>query len=308
MEYQEFLSVIERKMNVKLSGGMHVSLHEAVKNNGEVKKGILVESPGINISPAFYLEEVYQRYQSGDTVDQIVDELLNCYQQVRCRKCMDTSKLETIEGVRDQIVFKLIHSEKNRELLKEIPHREILDLSLVFYLIVDMEEKSTATILIRKEHLELWGVDEEKLFAYACENVQRLIPAQLFFMQEIIEESIGKERKKPTNLFQHPENKKQEYMYVLTNSLRSLGAAVLFYPGVQRKIAQIVRGSYYVIPSSIHEVIVIPVTGSFTQKELDNMVFEINQSVVEPEEVLSDHVYVYDAEKEILQWEFQNVG
>ena len=67
MEYQEFLSAVERKMNLKMTGGMHASLHEAVKNNGEVKRGVLVESPGINISPAFYLEEVYQRYQSGDS-------------------------------------------------------------------------------------------------------------------------------------------------------------------------------------------------------------------------------------------------
>ena len=84
MEYQEFLSAVERKMNLKMTGGMHASLHEAVKNNGEVKRGVLVESPGINISPAFYLEEVYQRYQSGDTLDQLVDELLKCYQEVRC--------------------------------------------------------------------------------------------------------------------------------------------------------------------------------------------------------------------------------
>ncbi len=304
MEYQEFLSVVERKMNLKMTGGMHVSLHEAVKNNGEVKRGVLVENPEINISPAFYLEEVYQRYQSGDTVDQLVDELLKCYQEVRCRKSLDTTNLETIEGVRDKIVFKMIHSEKNRELLKEIPHREILDLSMVFYLIVDMEEKSTATILIRNEHMRLWGVDEEKLLAFAYENVQRLIPPQLFFMQEIVEEMLEKGAKKPVNLLISPDNRKSEFLYVLTNSLRSFGAAVLFYPGVQKRVAEILQGSYYVIPSSIHEVIVLPVTESITRKELDEMVRDANANVVEPEEILSDHVYVYDAEKEILQWVF----
>lgn len=303
MEYQEFLSAVERKMNLKMTGGMHASLHEAVKNNGEVKRGVLVESPGINISPAFYLEEVYQRYQGGDTLDQLVDELLKCYQEVRCQKSLDITNLETIEGIRDKVVFKLIHSEKNRDLLKEIPHREILDLSIVFYLIVDMEERSTATILIRNDHLKVWGIDEERLLSFAYENVQRLIPPQLFLMREIVAETLEGGRK-PINLFEYPGSLKDEFMYVLTNSHRNLGAAAILYPGVQKKIAEILRGSYYVIPSSIHEMIVIPMTESITRKELDQMVREANENVVDPEEILSDHVYIYDAGKGVLQWVF----
>ena len=306
MEYQEFLSAVERKMNLKMTGGMHASLHEAVKNNGEVKRGVLVESPGINISPAFYLEEVYQRYQSGDTLDQLVDELLKCYQEVRCKKSLDITDLETIEGIRDKVVFKLIHSEKNRALLKEIPHREILDLSIVFYLIVDMEERSTATILIRNEHLKVWGMDEEQLLSFASENVQRLIPPQLFLMREIVEETLELGRRKPINLFEYPENLKGEFMYVLTNSHRNLGAAAILYPGVQKKIAEILNGGYYVIPSSVHEMIIVPMTESITRKELDQMVKEVNENVVDPEEILSDHVYIYDAGKEVLQWVFSS--
>ncbi len=255
MEYQEFLSAVERKMNLKMTGGMHASLHEAVKNNGEVKRGVLVESPGINISPAFYLEEVYQRYQSGDTLDQLVD---------------------------------------------------VLDLSIVFYLIVDMEERSTATILIRNEHLKVWGMDEEQLLSFAYENVQRLIPPQLFLMREIVEETLELGRRKPINLFEYPENLKGEFMYVLTNSHRNLGAAAILYPGVQKKIAEILNGGYYVIPSSVHEMIIVPMTESITRKELDQMVKEVNENVVDPEEILSDHVYIYDAGKEVLQWVFSS--
>ena len=165
---------------------------------------------------------------------------------------MDITDLETIEGIRDKVVFKLIHSEKNRALLKEIPHREILDLSIVFYLIVDMEERSTATILIRNEHLKVWGMDEEQLLSFAYENVQRLIPPQLFLMREIL------------------------------------------------------NGGYYVIPSSVHEMIIVPMTESITRKELDQMVKEVNENVVDPEEILSDHVYIYDAGKEVLQWVFSS--
>ena len=200
----------------------------------------------------------------------------------------------------------MIHSEKNRALLKEIPHREILDLSIVFYLIVDMEERSTATILIRNEHLKVWGMDEEQLLSFAYENVQRLIPPQLFLMREIVEETLELGRRKPINLFEYPENLKGEFMYVLTNSHRNLGAAAILYPGVQKKIAEILNGGYYVIPSSVHEMIIVPMTESITRKELDQMVKEVNENVVDPEEILSDHVYIYDAWKEVLQWVFSS--
>ena len=89
MKYQEFVCAIETKMNQKLEGGAKAAQYTAIKNNGKVKKGLLIETPGVNISPTIYLEEFYQRYLDGELIDRLVQEILNFYRTVKCDRSID---------------------------------------------------------------------------------------------------------------------------------------------------------------------------------------------------------------------------
>lgn len=294
MEYQEFVCAIEKKMNLKLEGGVTASLYTAVKNNGKVKKGMLVEAPGINISPTIYLEEFYERFSKGESLDTIVEDILNFYQTIRCDKSWNASKIERFDSIRDKIVFKLIHTEKNKELLESIPHTEMLDLSIVFYALLDMNQQGTATMTVCNQHLQSWNVTKEELFTLACENAKRLLPAQLFTMQQAVDEILHSASQGKKNLLEGAQKTDEDFMYVLSNPIRSLGAACIAYPEVLDMAGRILEDDYYVLPSSVHEVVLVPESKGMAPDEMDAMVAEINETQVGEEEILSSHAYIYE--------------
>lgn len=295
MEYKKFVCMVEEKLNLKLEGGMKASKYSVVKNNGMEKTGMILESDEYNIAPAIYLEEFFEQYQKGMSIDRIVNEILEFYEKVKVEEDYDVSQLSLYENVKKKITFKLVNTEKNQQMLKEVPHIPLLDLSIVFYILVDVDEKGSATIQIRNEHIENWNVNVEQLYKDAKLNVKCLIPARLMCMQHVIEKlcdiSKGEEKDLLKAKFP-PENK--EFMYILTNSIHQFGAAVLAYPNILEMASRIIGEDFYLLPSSIHEVILIPKSKSPDLKDLNEMINEVNETQVQEEEVLSDHAYYYE--------------
>lgn len=295
MEYKKFVCMVEEKLNLKLEGGMKASKYSVVKNNGMEKTGMILESDEYNIAPAIYLEEFFEQYQKGMSIDRIVNEILEFYEKVKVEEDYDVSQLSLYENVKKKIAFKLVNTEKNQQMLKAVPHIPLLDLSIVFYILVDVDEKGSATIQIRNEHIENWNVNVEQLYKDAKLNVKCLIPARLMCMQHVIEKlcdiSKGEEKDLLKAKFP-PENK--EFMYILTNSIHQFGAAVLAYPNILEMASRIIGEDFYLLPSSIHEVILIPKSKSPDLKDLNEMINEVNETQVQEEEVLSDHAYYYE--------------
>ena len=298
MEYIEFVCAVEKGMNMKLKGGVKAKVYTAVKNNGKEKKVVMVECPGVNISPTIYLEEFYEHFQNGEPLEQVICEILTFYENVKCEKSWDVSSFVCYDEIRSKVVFKVINTEKNAEFLKEVPYIPFLDLSIVFYVLVGVHETGSATMIISNEHMQLWKITKEELFEVACENVKRLIPAQLFPMTQIVEEMLNpvlkKNETRVKNLFDQFEPNDADIMYMLSNPLKNLGAACMVYPHVLEMAGEIIGEDFYVLPSSIHEVILVPECGTMEQSEMDAMVEEINATQVAEEEVLSDHAYYYE--------------
>ena len=144
MDYREFTGAVEEQMNRRLEGGVRASLYTAVKNNGKERTGVLIEAPGINISPTIYLEEYFEDYQKGRDLGTIVGEILAFYESIRQENSWDCEKLKKYDGVKDRIVFKLINTAKNRKFLSTVPHRSFLDLSVVFYVLLEVTADGTA--------------------------------------------------------------------------------------------------------------------------------------------------------------------
>ena len=295
MEYKKFVCMVEEKLNLKLEGGMKASQYSVVKNNGMEKTGMILESDEYNIAPAIYLEEFFEQYQKGMTIDKIVNEILEFYEKVKVEEDYDVSQLSLYENVKKKVAFKLVNTEKNQQMLKEVPYIPLLDLSIVFYILVDVDEKGSATIQIRNEHIENWDVNVEQLYKDAKLNVKCLIPARLMRMQHVIEKLCDISQAEEKDLLKAkfpPENK--EFMYILTNSIHQFGAAVIAYPNILEMASRIIGEDFYLLPSSIHEVILIPKSKSPDLKDLNEMINEVNETQVQEEEVLSDHAYYYE--------------
>ena len=141
-------------------------------------------------------------------------------------------------------------------------------------------------MMVRAEHMDMWKVTEEDLYYRASKNTQELLPYEFAPMRTVIEELLG------LGMEEGPTEK----MYILSNEMRSYGAAALIYPDCLRKIAGVVGENFFVIPSSVHETIIVAESEAPGREELASMIEEINETQVEAEEVLSDRAYYYDRE------------
>lgn len=162
---------------------------------------------------------------------------------------------------------------------------------MVFYYLLEDMPFHHATILIHNSHLTMWQITKEELFRQALENTPRLLPATIRRMQDVVREMM-KDRQMEEDLFEN-----EIPMYIMSNPIKMNGAATMAYPGVIRNFAETIRKNLYVIPSSIHEVILVPESGT-EDTNLNDMVAEVNHTQVDPKEVLADHVYYYDRKED----------
>lgn len=283
MTYEQFVQTVEHKVKEGIGEGVCVSIHTAQKYNGVNRKGILFSEEKSNVSPAIYLEEYYHRFCEGDSFDAIVREILKLHRGMRFRTPWDPETIKGYKAVRERIVYRLINKEQNRGLLKEMPYVPWLDLAIVFYVLLEADAYGMAAMPITSEHLSIWRATEKEIYEEAHRNTKMLLPASFQTMDEVIEQLTGEEQKKGA-----------DSVYVLSNRLRSFGASEILYPGFLEEIGRRLKDDYFVLPSSVHEVIVVPRSGSCGKELLDMMVAEINKTQVMQEEALSDRAYYYD--------------
>lgn len=298
MDYREFTGAVENQMNCRLEGGVKASLYTTIKNNGKERTGILIETPGINISPTIYLEEYFESYRKGKSLEVIVNDIMGFYDSIKQESSWDCEKLRSYEEISDRIVFKLVNTLKNRKFLDTVPHRSFLDLSIVFYVLLEVTQDGTAAMVVSDSHMKQWEVTTDILWADSLRNVKKLLPAEFVTMHHAMREMLM-EKGESENCGKSSGNllventTERDGMYILSNSLRSYGAACIAYPHILEMIGEILQRDYYVLPSSVHEVIIVPSSPGLDSSELDDMIREINVTQVAEEEVLSSHAYLY---------------
>lgn len=273
-----------------------VCIHTAEKNNGTIRRGITLTEQNINISPTIYLEEYYRQFQKGSSLDHITADILRLYHEVRFQKPWGEEKISAFSQVKEKLIYRLVNREANRKMLKDVPYIAYLDLAIVFCVLLEVTKYGTATMPVHNAHLDMWGVSKEEVYARASENTCRLLPDEFSTMSAVIEELS----KVPPGLGGEDEELGGEEMYVLSNRIKSYGAAAVLYDDRLACIGTYLKCNYYVLPSSVHEVIVIPERAALGKEELSAIVAEINRTQVEAEEILSDRAYYYDRKERRL--------
>ena len=286
MNYQQFVIVVKDKVALSLGEGVSLHIHTALKNNGVERVGLTIIDERINISPTIYLEEYYKQFENGFEIDEIVQNLLEVYHEVKFEHTWDVHTVKDFEAMHSKIVYKLIHAKKNEVLLQSMPYIAYLDFAIVFYILFDVDESGTATIPVTHELIQLWDVPLDEIQNNAFHNAPALLPASFKPMQLVIDELMGTNYSEQENI--------EDLMFVLTNSLRSFGAACILYDGMLDKISEEIGENFYILPSSIHEMIIVPESNSPSREHLNEMIAEVNQTQVHDEEFLSECVYYYD--------------
>ena len=292
MNRKEFTE--QMKCSLKKRLGEDVTLEETsvLKNNGVSYVGITIRKKEEKVSPNIYLDAFYDRYQMGEPVEKLCEEICEFLEKETFSARFVAEDFIDFEKMKERIVFKLINFEKNEKLLKEVPYDRFMDLAKVYYYLMPENEAGLeATILIHNKHLKIWKTDMDMIRKLAAENTPRLMPPEITDMQEVIN-TLAKQQNLPLIIGGECP------MYVLSNEKRTNGAAMLAYPGVISRFGQKLQRNLYVIPSSIHELILVPDFG--TMQDMNDFVKEVNRTELDPKDVLADHVYYYDLKEDQL--------
>lgn len=294
MNFEEFKTKIVIEMEQRAGEG-EVIIQNTVKNNGVKLTGLIIISPNTNVSPTIYLEEYYADMPQK-SFSQIADEIWQIYTGNRLMKEVNLTGFTEWNTAQERIVPKLISYEMNQELLKMVPYDSFLNLAVVFYYIVDVSGEGTATILINNYHLQMWGIRVDVIKERAYRNYHKFYLPIIKNMTDMIKEILGEvpdEMRFSMDSLEIP-------MYVVTNQLKFNGATIMLFPEELEKLADKWQCNLYIMPSSIHEIIVLPEFGGDSES-LKSMVCEVNQTCVEREELLSNSVYFYSRESGTVQ-------
>lgn len=287
MDIRNFAEIVSRSVSERLGNGCQIKLQEIMKNNGVILQGLVILREEYNLSPTIYLNSFLQAYEAGLSLERITDRILELYEKGVHEKNLDVSFFRNFDAVKEKICYRLVNREKNHALLERIPHLDFLDLSVCFYYAYQDDQIGDGSILIYHSHLEMWGCECEDLMQYAMENTQRLHPFRVCKMQDMLTNCVPPDVEVP--------------MLVLTTMQMTYGASCMLYPHIFEKLSQQIGENFYLIPSSIHEMLLLPEKEERDISVLLSMIREINKTQVEPEDVLSDNLYFYDISEEKIQ-------
>ncbi len=290
MLYEQFIKEIEARVRVLAGEDKKISIYTAVKNNGRERKGITFREEGAGISPTIYLEEYYEKFKNGYTLEAVAEQIIQLYRRVIPRCTWEDDFVKRYENVKDRIIYQLVNREANSEMLRRTPYVPCLDLAIIFYVLVEIEREygRTARMLVQKAHLERWEVTEKEIYQRAHHNTEKIFPYEFLNMRALLGE--GTEELEDD----------EDALFVMTNRARNFGAASILYPGRLEAVGMYLGENYYLLPSSIHEVIILPEGRNPGVSFLKKIVWEINHSQVQEDEILSDNVYYYNRENNRL--------
>ena len=299
-EFEQFVQLVQNKVKGVLnclpdSDRYQVYINEVHKNNGIVKKALQILEEGDNCSPTIYLDSYYEEYCRGIPVEEIVEEMLAFYRRNKGKMPISTQNLTSFEKMKNAIIMRLVNYERNEELLKNCPYMKWNDLAITFRWLAYSDEVGIATALITNKELEMWEVSIEQLFATAMSNTPEKFPVRCMKMEDLLKRYSNILREKGEEVLEEAQDAVQ--MYILSNDCGINGATAMLYPKVLSSFAKEKEEDFYILPSSVHEVILVPVTQELDKEELKKMVLEANLTVLEEGELLSNHIYYYSREK-----------
>jgi len=306
MNFEEFKEYCVEHLLLALPEGYEdatINVNTVQKNNGKTLTALTVLRKDKNVAPNIYLEGFYMDYERGKFLDEIIHEiadiLRNSVQQSE-EFYNIVKSFENVNFIKDKVIVELVNREKNAELLNDIPYSIREDLALIYKVMIENREGERATILIHNNHLKNWGISAEELHEWAVTNTKELLPVKVKSMDNMLEEFID---------FGDMDEDEKEYikgepegllMWVVTNRYNQNGAVSIFFDNVLDKLAEMFNTDIYILPSSIHEVIVVSSIIK-SAEDLALMVKDINRTELKPEEILSDHVYFYGKEEKIFK-------
>lgn len=315
MTFEEFISKVENAVRSCLGKECGLCVEKVMKNNGVELTGLIFMKTDSDIASTIYLDSFYEAYEKGRTMGETVRKILETYEDGKPGERMNLSFFSDYSQVRSRLACRLVSFERNAALLLKTPYRRVLDLAKVYHCVLVRGDLGCASILINNAHLAAWGIPEEELVRDAETNMTEILPPSLSsmgeFFRDMMKETLNGRTGDPllpeypsggrmpedlARVWEDCGRQMEHRMLILSNTQHFYGASALLYPGLLKELAEEQKCGLFVLPSSVHEVILLADSGREDAQSLSGMVREVNRENVPREEFLSDHVYYYDKE------------
>lgn len=267
-----------------------VSITAQRKNNNVFWDALTIKGKS-NVVPVIYLESYYHHHVNGRSMENILQEIANVYVESMKQAGQFSTVDFQYDKIKDNIFVAVQNAEMNKEFLKDVPHEVRDDLALLYRVGVTLSGGEKGSVIVNNSHLKMWGIDENTLKEVAWSNMHDRYRPVFSSIGSVLEELGFEELQEESKLVE---------MYVLTNKEKTYGAAYMFDEEVMSKIADRFGTDIVVIPSSVHETLLLKWDSGMDLKALQKMVQDVNRTQLQTIEILSDSVYQYNRETQTL--------
>lgn len=291
MDFGTFVEFMKEKVQICLGEGVLVESREVLKGNGTKLQALQITRDTTSLCPVIYLEGIYEEYKEGKTVTDCVEAVCGIFINNQMEPQEADALVESIkswEMSRGNVYPILLSYEGNEELLENLIHRQYLDLVLCYAICLEDEKYGRMTIRVSHGLFAVWGIDMEELHEQAFENMQRAGYQLTKISQVLVELGVIEEADARID---------DIGFSILTNQRKHYGAAGMLNTDLLLRFADMVESNLVLLPSSVHEIIVVPDDGRMTLEEYTQMVQDVNATILRKEERLSNHPYYFDWEK-----------
>ena len=271
-----------------------------VKMNDQILYGLTMRRGNEENAPNIYLNDIYERYMNGESAKALMTETVHEYLDFLTVPPPDiTFKDLSFDKIKDDLTIKMVEIRRNHEYLSEMPY---VKMGNGFAIVCDIEindgNGGQLRTTVTRDMMKEMNYDMGELFSTAIESAQVKDPA---VMQSIRSQLLFDDE--PNLLEGHDviSEEEKDNMYVISNKECLYGAVALYYPGIQEKVAECFGENYYVLPSSVNELLLIPESRAPEAREIAWMVYEANHELLQPHEILSDNIMYYDRDSKRLE-------
>jgi len=298
MDYEQFKATFaeDLKSNIQKIGiEADISEHHIEKLNDSYD-ALSVTPKGSSIGVNANLNEIFHAMERGRDYDEVLSGVTESLKStLEHMPKLQVSDLTNYEEMKHKLAMEVVSAERNAGMLQNVPHEQMEDIAVVYRLVLDSSKEASSTVLVTNDLMEKFGITHEQLREDAAENAPLIRPAEIKGMVETLNE-MQKMQGGP-----EMEPDPDEILFVAGVPDQNHGAAVIAYPNFFEEAAEKLGGDYFIIPSSIHEVLLVKDTGEMNARDLATMIKEINATEVAPEDVLTDHAYHYDSKEHIFE-------
>ncbi|MBR0148675.1 MAG: hypothetical protein IJM23_05695 [Lachnospiraceae bacterium] len=278
---------ISKRCKKELGEDCTVISQEVDKLNGVKLHGITVSRGDSSISPVIYAENYIDMFEDGKQMDYIIDSVMEIFKRhFETKPDIDSSMFSDWNCVKDKIGARLINYEANKDMLKETPYIRFLDLAVIFDIKGSHTSLGSCSVRITNHLMDFWGISLTDLETAFNENLSKM-EVDIKPLSELIGKFLTGDSGCGNDLI---------CPLCVMSTNEAYGAIAMLRKDVIKAFTERIGRDVYIIPSSVHELLLYPANENAMVPEINSMINEVNRNVLNPMDVLSDHAYFYSRE------------